>query len=114
MALIGPNWQVDIPSLSQLVLNLESTGLKQLANSGVDIHTIDCMLKIGKVVPACAKFRSAIHDARKKQRSKQFWLYKTIELGTAINFPADVLLKTRAGENAIALVCSLVPVYSMS
>lgn len=44
----GISWQVDIPSLSQLVVSVGSHGLKQLALSGVDIHSISCMLMIAE------------------------------------------------------------------
>lgn len=113
MALTAPSWQVDIPSLSQLVLNLGSEGLKQLASSGVDIHTVACMLKIGELVPACREYRKDLSAVRQKQRKSQIWLYKVIELGTATNFPADLLLKTRAGENVIALISAMRPMLPL-
>ena len=109
MALTGPTWQVDVPSLTQLVMNIGAAGLKQLANSGVDIHTIACMLKVAELVPACHEFRRDLSTVRKKQREKQFWLYSVIEIGTATNFPVDLLLKTRAGENVLSLISAMAP-----
>ncbi|MCJ1332146.1 hypothetical protein MMC10_008838 [Thelotrema lepadinum] len=111
MALTGPSYQigVDVPSLTQLVVNLGNAGMKKLASSGVDIHTMACMLKVAELVPACHEFRQDLTNIRKKQREKQIWLYAVVELGTATNFPVDLLLKTRAGENVMALICSLLP-----
>lgn len=110
MALTAPSLQVDIPSLGQLIVGLGSAGLKHLASSGVGIHTISCMLHIAEVVLTCAEFRKELNTVRTKQRKKQFWLLKAIEFGTATNFPADLLLKTRAGENVVALIASLIPI----
>jgi hypothetical protein len=52
----GPAWQVDIPGLTQLILGAGSYGLKQLATSGVDVHSIGCMLMIAEYVPASQEF----------------------------------------------------------
>ena len=38
------SWQVDIPGLVDLVGRVGAEGLKQLALSGVDIHTVGCVL----------------------------------------------------------------------
>ncbi|KAF2237845.1 hypothetical protein EV356DRAFT_360543 [Viridothelium virens] len=100
-----PDWQVDIPSLSRLLLSAGSQGLKQLANDGVDPHTLGCMLMIAEYTPASEEFRRALTETRQRQRSgKSLWLYKVIEIGASTNFIADQLLKTRAGENVIALL----------
>ncbi|KAI9711519.1 MAG: hypothetical protein M1820_002083 [Bogoriella megaspora] len=105
MALATPNWQVDIPALSQLILSAGSNGLKQLANDGVDPHTIGCMLMIAEYTPASEEFRRSLNETRQLQRSgKASWIYKAIEIGASANFLADQLLKTRAGENVIALL----------
>ena len=106
----GPTWQVDIPGLSQLILSAGSYGLKQLACSGVDIHSIGCMLMIAEYVPASKEFRSTLNRARESQRSERLWMYKVVEIGTATNFLADQMLKTRAGENVLALMSATVPV----
>jgi hypothetical protein len=52
----GPAWQVDIPGLSQLILSAGSYGLKQLACSGVDVHSIGCMLMIAEYVQRLRTF----------------------------------------------------------
>ena len=116
MALTGPSFQigVDVPSLTQLMINLGTAGLKQMANSGVDIHTLACMLKVAELVPACHQFRQDLSSVRKRQREKQFWLYAVVEMGTATNFPVDLLLKTRAGENVMSLLCALLPMLPKS
>lgn len=106
----GPTWQVDIPSLSQLMLSAGSYGLKQLANSGVELHSIACMLMIAQYVPASKDFLATLHRSRESQRSDRLWMYKLVEIGTATNFLADQMLKTRAGENVLALMSATVPV----
>src|SRR5689334_18346492 len=91
----GPSWQVEIPGLSQLILNVGSHGLKQLAMAGVDIHSIGCMLMIAVYTPTSREFRKLLAVAREAQRSERLWFYKTVEFGAAMNFLADQLLKTR-------------------
>lgn len=106
------SWQVDIPGLSQLVLNAGANGLKQLALSGVDIHTIGCMLMVSELVPVSQDFRHALNNSREKQRAERQWLYKVVETGTGSFFLVDQFLKTRAGENVLALMASIVPLMS--
>jgi hypothetical protein len=106
----GPAWQVDIPGLSQLILSAGSYGLKQLATSGVDIHSIGCLLMIAEYVPASKEFRGTLNRARELQRSERLWMYKVVEIGAGTNFLADQMLKTRAGENALALMSATIPV----
>ena len=108
----GVGWQVDIPGLSSLILGIGAAGLKQLASAGVDLHTIGCMLKIAGVCPASNEYRREITSCRQVQRKDSVWLYKIVELGTATNFVADELLKTRAGENVVALMSATLPVMS--
>ncbi|MCJ1300160.1 hypothetical protein MMC08_002954 [Hypocenomyce scalaris] len=108
----GPQWQVDIPSLSQLVVSAGSYGLKQLALAGVDVHSIGCLLMIAELVPASMEFRRGLNRAREKQRSESPWVYAMIEIGAGTNFLADQLLKTRAGENVLALLSAVIPVMS--
>jgi hypothetical protein len=105
-----PQWQVDIPSLSQLLVSAGSHGLKQLALCGVNIHSIGCMLMIAELTPACQEFRKTLNLARDKQRAERMWMYKVVEIGGATNFLADQMLKTRAGENVLALLSSTIPV----
>ncbi|KAL9609428.1 MAG: hypothetical protein Q9167_005804 [Letrouitia subvulpina] len=112
MASNVPVWQVDIPGLSRLVLNAGAYGLKQLALSGVDVHTIGCMLMVSELVPACPDFRKRLNSTREKQRREGRWFLKTIEIVTATTFLPDQFLKTRAGENVLALMTAIAPLVS--
>jgi hypothetical protein len=102
-------WQIDIPSLSQLIVNLGASGLKQLAMAGVDVHSVGCLLLIANLTPTTIEYRRELNRIRESQRKERIWLYKVVEIGTATNFLADHLLKTRAGENVLALLSALVP-----
>ncbi|KAL8689131.1 MAG: hypothetical protein Q9218_005128 [Villophora microphyllina] len=106
------SWQVDIPSLSNLVVSAGAHGLKQLALSGVDIHTLGCMLMVSELTPACQDFRLNLNARREKQRGQRRWLYNLVELGAGSSFLVDHLLKTRAGENVLSLMASIVPLMS--
>jgi hypothetical protein len=68
------------------------------------------MLMIAEFTPASPAFRKKITTARNAQRSEKLWLYKVVEIGASTNFLADQLLKTRAGENVLALFAATVPV----
>ncbi|KAL8735491.1 MAG: hypothetical protein Q9181_002781 [Wetmoreana brouardii] len=106
------SWQVDIPGLSQLVLGAGAHGLKQLALSGVDIHTLACMLMVSELTPASQGFRITLNTLREKQRNERQWLFNLVEIGAGSSFLVDHLLKTRAGENVLALMASIVPFIS--
>ena len=106
------SWQVDIPGLSQLIIGAGAHGLKQLALSGVDIHTIGCMLMVSELTPASQNFRNTLNIQREKQRNERQWLYSLVEIGAASSFLVDHLLKTRAGENVLALLASIIPLMS--
>lgn len=106
------SWQIDIPGLSQLVLGAGAHGLKQLALSGVDVHTIGCMLMVSELTPASQGFRAVMSARREKQRTERQWLYNLVEIGAGSSFLVDHLLKTRAGENVLALLTSMVPLMS--
>ena len=108
------SWQVDVPGLSQLVMNVGVHGLKQLALSGVDIHTVGCMLMVGEMIPASQEFRQELNRRREKQRMERRWLYNLVEIGAGSFFLVDQFLKTRAGENVLALMASIVPLMSES
>ena len=108
------SWQVDVPGLSQLVMNVGVHGLKQLALSGVDIHTVGCMLMVGEMIPASQEFRQELNRRREKQRTERRWLYNLVEIGAGSFFLVDQFLKTRAGENVLALMASIVPLISES
>ena len=108
------SWQVDIPGLSQLVMNVGVHGLKQLALSGVDIHTVGCMLMVGEMIPASQQFRQELNRRREKQRTERRWFYNLVEVGAGSCFLVDQFLKTRAGENVLALMASVVPLMSES
>ena len=105
----GVGWQVDISGLSSLILSLGAAGLKQFATAGVDIHTVGCMLKLAEICPASNEYRREIGSCRQEQRKQSMWFYKVVEFGTATNFVADELIKTRAGENVVALLSTFLP-----
>ena len=65
----GANWQFDIPALSQLILSAGSYGLKQLANDGVDLHTLGCMLMIAEYTPASEEFKRSFTRQREIQEN---------------------------------------------
>lgn len=107
-------WQVDLPGLASLVLNLGASGLKRFAEAGVDFHTILCMGEIAEKCPASNEYRRELSVCRQAQRTESQWLYKLVEIGAATNFVADELLKKRAGENVVALLSAILPVMSES
>ena len=108
----GVGWQVDLPGLASLVLNLGASGLKRFAEAGVDFHTILCMGEIAEKCPASNEYRRELSVCRRAQRKESQWLYKLVEIGAATNFVADELLKKRAGENVVALMSAILPVMS--
>lgn len=110
----GVAWQVDLPGLASLVLNLGAAGLKRFAEAGVDFHTILCMGEIAEKCPASNEYRKELSMCREAQRKQSQWLYKLVEIGAATNFVADELLKKRAGENIVALMSAVLPVMSES
>lgn len=110
MATNPVQWQVDLPGLSSLILNMGAAGLKKFAEAGVDIHTLLCMGEIAEVCPASLEYRKEINACRKQQRNQSIWLYKLVEVGTASNFLADELLKKRTGENIVALMSTILPI----
>ena len=106
------SWQIDIPGLTQLIAGAGAQGLKELALAGVDVHTLGCMLSIGELVPATQEFRRDMVRVREKQRKQSRWIYNAIEIGAGSCFLVDHLLKTRAGENVLALLVSTVSLMS--
>ena len=110
----GVGWQVDLPGLASLVLNLGASGLKRFAEAGVDFHTILCMGEIAEKCAASNEYRRELSVCRQAQRKESQWLYKLVEIGAATNFVADELLKKRAGENVVALMSAVLPVMSES
>lgn len=110
----GVGWQVDLPGLASLVLNLGASGLKRFAEAGVDFHTILCMGEIAEKCAASNEYRRELSVCRQAQRTESQWLYKLVEIGAATNFVADELLKKRAGENVVALMSAILPVMSES
>ena len=104
----GVNMQMDIGGLVSLMGN-GAHGLKCLAMAGVDPHTLGAMLMISETCSAAAPYRRHLNTCRTAQRDERMWLYKVVELGGATNFVADELLKTRAGENVIALLSTFLP-----
>ncbi|MCJ1282428.1 hypothetical protein MMC26_001751 [Xylographa opegraphella] len=82
-------------------------GLKQLATSGVHTHTLSCMLMISELTPDSKEFRRIISRERQQQRNERRWYFTRVEVGGATDFLADQLLKTRAGENVVALLAAI-------
>lgn len=109
MSTAAVGYQVDLPGLASLVLNLGAAGLKKFAQAGVDVHTVSCMGEIAGLSPACPEYRREISDCRQQQRKQSIWLYKLVEIGTASNFVTDELLKRKAGENIVALMSTILP-----
>ncbi|KAH0562869.1 hypothetical protein GP486_002519 [Trichoglossum hirsutum] len=104
------SWQVDIPGLSALVGRIGAEGLKQLALEGVDVNTIGCALTLAELAPASVEFRYKLQKHRVEQRAQSWKFYDIIEYGAGTNFVADELLKTRPGENALALMVAVASV----
>lgn len=104
-----PALQVDLTGLAQMMMTMGAGGLKKLASSGIDIHTVGSMYALGQLAPACQDFRNRLHKARKEQRKKQWWI-GLVELGAGTNYVVDEFLKTRAGENVISLLTPIISV----
>lgn len=100
----GVSWSVNIPQLADLVLRFGAEGLKRLQLSGIDIHTIGCILQLGEITPASVEYRSRLQATREMQRAKTWWINNALQYGCGVNFVVDELLKTRAGENVLALM----------
>ena len=49
---------------------------------------------------------------RQQQRSDHYLYFKAVEIGSASNFLVDQLLKTRAGENVVALMTAITPILN--
>jgi len=95
-------WQIDIPSLSQVILKIGAEGLKRIQMSGVDVHTIGCLLGLGEIAPASDTFRRKLVRYREKQRSRRWLLNTVVEYGSGTNAVIDQFLNTRAGENILS------------
>lgn len=108
----GVGWQVDLPGLASLVLNLGASGLKRFVQAGVDFHTILCMGEIAEKCPASTDYRRELNLCCQKQRQGSRWLYKVVEVGSATNFVTDELLEKRNGENIVALMSAILPIMS--
>ena len=74
------------------------------------MHTIASMMLISELCAASSHFRTRLSCQRNQQRSQAVWFYKIVEIGTATSFIADQFLKTRAGENVMALMSAIIPV----
>ncbi len=64
----GVSWQADIPGLASLALTMGRSGLKKLAQAGVDFHTIVCFSEIAEKCPASIEYRIEISECREAQR----------------------------------------------
>ena len=94
------------------MVSIGSRGLKQLATSGVAVHSLGCMLMIAEFTPASIEFRMTLNRVREQQRSERAWFFKVVEVGSGSNFLADQLLQTRAGTNVVALLSSIASVMN--
>jgi hypothetical protein len=108
----SPQIQLELVSLTQLISNIGTHGIKQLAQAGVDPYTIHSLLALGERCPASDSCIRQIVECRNKQRSQRMWLYNLVEIGTQTNFLVDELLKRRAGENVLALLASFAPMVN--
>jgi hypothetical protein len=68
------------------------------------------MLTLAELAPASFEFRSRLQKRRVEQRAQSWWFHGVVEYGAGTNFVADEFLKTRAGENALALMVAIVSV----
>jgi hypothetical protein len=109
----GGQWQVDIPSLAGIVTRLGAEGLKKLQMSGVDIHTLGCLLVLGEIAPASNEFRKKLQRSREEQRSQHWFIHTMVEYGSGTNCVVDELLKTRARENVLALLTTVTSVLEV-
>jgi hypothetical protein len=62
------------------------------------------MLALGELTPACLEFHKKLQQERDSQRNESWWIHAVVEYGAGSNFVIDELLKTRAGENVLALM----------
>lgn len=76
------------------------------------MHTIGSMMMIAEMCPASAQCRAQLARRRDEQRKQSLWLYRIVEIGGATNFVVDQFLKTRAGENVLAVLSAIIPVMS--
>lgn len=67
---------------------------------------------VSELIPCCQDFRLNLSTQREKQRGECRWLFNIVELGAGTSFLVDYLLKTRAGENLLSLMTSIVPLMS--
>ncbi|MCJ1451077.1 hypothetical protein MMC28_001411 [Mycoblastus sanguinarius] len=67
---------------------------------------------VSELVPASLNCRQTLNGRREKQRTERLWLYNVVEIGAGSFFLVDQFLKTRAGENVLALMVSIVPLMS--
>lgn len=65
---------------------------------------------IGELCPASQACRQMLERTREKQRGKNLIFYRIIEIGGATNFVVDQLLKTRGGENVLAMAAMTLPI----
>src|SRR5207248_2663613 len=106
----GLSWQVDIPAIANLVSRVRADGLKKIAQAGLDIHTIGCMLALGDLTPACSVFRAKLQKNREAQRNESQWIFTLVEYGSGTNFVVDELLQTETGENILALLSAIISI----
>jgi hypothetical protein len=106
----GPSWQVDIPSLTQLMINIGVGGLKQLDVAGIGVYTMGALIQLGNVTKTTHEYETALVKCKNKHLAST-WIHKTLELAGASNIVVATLLKDRRGINVLALMSTLIPFF---
>ena len=105
---------MDVTRIATFFTQMGVAGLKRFAEAGVHTHTLVCMWEIAEKCPASMSYRKELNDCRRKQREGSILFYEAVEIGASTNFVADRLLNDRAGENAVALMSSILTVMAGS
>ncbi|KAI1370494.1 hypothetical protein F4677DRAFT_465192 [Hypoxylon crocopeplum] len=93
--------QLDIAAAPSSIVSPQTNlqwQMKKIQKSGVDIHTVGCLLALGEVTPISTLFRKKLQNCHQKQRSQRWFLNAMLKYSSGKNFMVDQLLKTRAGE----------------
>ncbi|KAF2420763.1 hypothetical protein EJ08DRAFT_529160 [Tothia fuscella] len=106
----GVSWQIDIPTLTQVIVGLGAAGLKQLAACGIDIHSLGSLLAIAELTQTSDKYRLVL-EACKERHTTSKWVYKAFEFAGASNFFVGTLFKDARGVNILALLSTIVPFF---
>jgi hypothetical protein len=107
----GPQWQIDIPTLAQVLTNFGIAGLKQLALTGIDVHSLICLHALSGVTQTSFEYRNVLETCKAKHL-KTTWIHKALEISGASNYFVGILFKDSRGVNIIALLSTLIPFLS--